>query len=247
MAARIVRETARCVECRGLHPKQTDCCQDPLSSSGRYRRSARWQMRQAKPAMLTVAEVDMRASFGSRLSMAIDKNERSNRGGAATPWYSSLLSFCGRALLAFAWDAERPLATPSAQGSRALDRDRDAISAVGRQSIAGSSAGNRTVPSKKTPRGECPIAALSPSRVTDEANFGWRCWRPGCPRMRCGSGAGGVAQIAPGIDAFTRHTGLQRQQDPLVRLKLKKLHPLRTVQRTWRARWRSEPRVSRRR
>jgi hypothetical protein len=31
--------------------------QDPLSSSGRYRRSARWQMRQAKPAMLT--EVDM--------------------------------------------------------------------------------------------------------------------------------------------------------------------------------------------
>ena len=31
--------------------------------------------------MLTVAEVDMRASFGSRLSMAIDKNERSNRGG----------------------------------------------------------------------------------------------------------------------------------------------------------------------
>jgi hypothetical protein len=40
---------------------------------------------------------------------------------------------------------------------------------------------------------------------------------------RCGSGAGGVAQIAAGIDAFTRHTGLQRQQDPLVRLKLKKL------------------------
>ena len=37
-------------------------------------------MRQAKPAMLTVA--DMGASFGSRLSMAIDKNERSNRGGA---------------------------------------------------------------------------------------------------------------------------------------------------------------------
>jgi hypothetical protein len=32
---------------------------------------------------------------------------------------------------------------PSAQGSRALDRGRDAISAVGRQSIAGSSAGNR--------------------------------------------------------------------------------------------------------
>ncbi len=32
-----------------------------------------------------------------------------------------------------------------------------------------------------------------------------------------------VRQIAPGIDAFTRHTGLQRQQDPLVRLKLKKL------------------------
>ena len=32
-------------------------------------------------------------------------------------------------------------------------------------------------------------------------------------------GAAGVAQIAPGIDAFTRHTGLQRQQDPLVRLK----------------------------
>ncbi|HLQ92194.1 MAG TPA: hypothetical protein VK148_19405 [Xanthobacteraceae bacterium] len=29
-------------------------------------RVARWQMRQAKPAMLTVAEVDMRASFGSR-------------------------------------------------------------------------------------------------------------------------------------------------------------------------------------
>jgi hypothetical protein len=29
---------------------------------------------------------------------------------------------------------------PSAQGSRALDRGRDAISAVGRQSIAGSSA-----------------------------------------------------------------------------------------------------------
>ncbi len=76
MAARIVRETARCVECRGLHPKQTDCCQDPLSSSGRYRRSARWQMRQAKPAMLTVAEVDMRASFGSRLSMALDNDER---------------------------------------------------------------------------------------------------------------------------------------------------------------------------
>jgi len=38
---------------------------------------------------------------------------------------------------------------PSAQGSRALDRGRDAISAVGRQSIAGSSAGNRTVPSKR--------------------------------------------------------------------------------------------------
>ena len=35
--------------------------QDPLSSSGRYRQSARWQMRQAKPAMLT--EVDMRASM----------------------------------------------------------------------------------------------------------------------------------------------------------------------------------------
>ncbi len=114
---------------------------------------------------------------------------------------------------------------PSAQGSRALDRGRDAISEVGRQSIAGSSAGNRTVPSKKTPRGECPIAALSPSRVTDEANFGWRCWRRECPRTRCGSGAGGVAQIAPGIDAFTRHTGLQRQQDPLVRLKLKRLLP----------------------
>jgi hypothetical protein len=31
-----------------------------LSSSGRYRRNARWQMRQAKPAMLT--EVDIRAS-----------------------------------------------------------------------------------------------------------------------------------------------------------------------------------------
>ena len=106
---------------------------------------------------------------------------------------------------------------PSAQGSRALDRGRDAISEVGRQSIAGSSAGNRTVPSKKTPRGECPTAALSPSRVTDEANFGWRCWRRGCPRTRCGSGAGGVAQIAPGFDAFTRHTGLQRQQDPLVK------------------------------
>ena len=70
-----------------------------------------------------------------------------------------------------------------------------------------------------------PIAVPSPSRVTDEANFGWRCWRRGCPRTRCGSGAGGVAQIAPGIDAFTRHTGLQRQQDPLVRLKLKKLNP----------------------
>jgi hypothetical protein len=78
---------------------------------------------------------------------------------------------------------------------------------------------------KKTPRGECPIAALSPSGVTDEANFGWRCWRRRCPRTRCGSGAGGVAQIAPGIDAFTRHTGLQRQQDPLVRLKLKRLLP----------------------
>ena len=37
-------------------------------------------MRQAKP-MLTVAEMDMRASFGSRLSMALDDNERSNRGG----------------------------------------------------------------------------------------------------------------------------------------------------------------------
>jgi hypothetical protein len=49
------------------------------ASSGRYRRSAHWQMRQAKP---TVAEVDMRASFGSRLSMALDNNERSNRGGA---------------------------------------------------------------------------------------------------------------------------------------------------------------------
>ncbi len=60
-------------------------------------------------------------------------------------------------------------------------------------------------------------------------------------------GAAGVAQIAPGIDAFTRHTGLQRQQDPLVRLKLKRLYPLRTVGRTRRARWRSEPRVSRRR
>ena len=45
-------------------------------------------------------------------------------------------------------------------------------------------------------------------------------------------GAAGVAQIAPGIDAFTRHTGLQRQQDPLVRLKLKKLPPFRTVERT---------------
>jgi hypothetical protein len=47
----------------------------------------------------------------------------------------------------------------------ATGRGRDAISAVGWQSIAGSSAGNRTVPSKKTPRGECPIAALSPGRV----------------------------------------------------------------------------------
>src|SRR5216684_7255525 len=90
-------------------------------------------------------------------------------------------------------------------------------------------------------RGECPIAALSPSRVTDEANFGWRCWRRGCPGTRCGSGAGGVAQIAPGIDAFTRHTGLQRQQDPPVRLKLKRLNPLTTVERTRRACWRSEP------
>ncbi len=35
---------------------------DPLSSSGRYRRSARWQMRQAKPAMLT--EVDICYKFG---------------------------------------------------------------------------------------------------------------------------------------------------------------------------------------
>jgi hypothetical protein len=35
--------------------------QDPLSLSSRYRRSARRQMRQAKPAMLT--EVDMRASM----------------------------------------------------------------------------------------------------------------------------------------------------------------------------------------
>jgi hypothetical protein len=43
-------------------------------------------------------------------------------------------------------------------------------------------------------------------------------------------------------------TRLQRQQDPLVRLKLKKLPtPLRTVERTRRVRWRSEPRVSRRR
>ena len=81
----------------------------------------------------------------------------------------------------------------------------DAISAVRRQSIAGSSAGKDS-PVKKTPQGECPIAALSPSRVTDEANFGWRCWRRGCPRTRGGSGAGGVAQIAAGIDAFTRHT-----------------------------------------
>src|SRR5476649_181977 len=45
----------------------------------------------------------------------------------------------------------------------------------------------------------------------------------GLPRTRCGSGAGGVAQIAAGIDSFTRHTGLRHQQDPLVRIKLKLL------------------------
>jgi len=56
------RPVSRRRGCRGLHPKQTaeygrpawaeihDCRQDPLSSSHR-------QMRQAKPAMLTVAEV----------------------------------------------------------------------------------------------------------------------------------------------------------------------------------------------
>jgi hypothetical protein len=92
----------------------------------------------------------------------------------------------------------------------------------------GQSAGNRLREvvlgtSKRLHEANARSAALSPSRVTDEANFGWRCWRRGCPGTRCGSGAGGVAQIAPGIDAFTRHTGLQRQQDPLVRLKLKKL------------------------
>jgi hypothetical protein len=32
-----------------------------------------------------------------------------------------------------------------------------------------------------------------------------------------------VALALPRIDAFTRHTGLQRQQDPLARLRLKKL------------------------
>ena len=124
-------------------------------------------MRQAKPAMLTVAEVDMRASFGSQLSMAIDKNERSNRGGAATPWYSSLLSFCGRALLAFAWDAERPLATPSAQGSRALDRDRDAISAVGRQSIAGKFCWEQ----------DSPVQKDSARRMPDRSAFAKPCDR----------------------------------------------------------------------
>jgi len=38
--------------------------------------------------------------------------------------------------------------------------------------------------------------------------FGWRVLGGvGCPRKRgAASGAGGVAQIAPGIDAFTRHT-----------------------------------------
>jgi len=94
---------------------------------------------------------------------------------------------------------------PSAQGSRALDRGRDAISAVPAIDC-GKFGWEQDSPVKKTPRGECPIAALSPSRVTDEANFGWRCWRRGCPRTRGGSGAGGVAQIAAGIDAFTRHT-----------------------------------------
>src|SRR6266478_1280116 len=106
----------------------------------------------------------------------------------------------------------------------------------------------RTVPSKKTPRGDCPIAALSPSRVTDEANFGWRCWRRGCPRTRLGSGAGGVAQIAPGIDAFTPAHRFAAPTKPAGAIKAEEaLTPLRTVERTRRARWRSELRVSRRR
>jgi len=73
MTAMIVKEIGRRVKRRGATPQATaeygrpawaeihDCRQDPLSSSGRYRRSARRQMRQAKPAMLT--EVDMRASM----------------------------------------------------------------------------------------------------------------------------------------------------------------------------------------
>jgi hypothetical protein len=81
---------------------------------------------------------------------------------------------------------------------RAVERS-IAVVTLYRQSIAGSSAGNRIVPSKKTPRGECPIAALSPSRVTDEANFGRRCWRRRCPPPQfegfC-SGAGAFSGLA---------------------------------------------------
>ena len=69
----------------------------------------------------------------------------------------------------------------------------------------------RTVPSKKTPRGECPIAALSSSHVTDEANFGWRCWRRACPRTRGGQWCTvGLAQIAAGIDGLHPAHRLQR-------------------------------------
>jgi hypothetical protein len=49
--------------------------------------------------------------------------------------------------------------------------------------------------------------------------------RPGNRLREFLRGNSGVAQIAPGIDAFTRHTSLQCQQDPLVRLKLKRLLP----------------------
>jgi len=77
-----------------------------------------------------------------------------------------------------------------------------------------------------------PDRSAFPKRCDRSSEFRLAVLEAWCPRTRGGSGAGGVTQIAAGIDAFTRHTGLH----PLVRLKLKRLFPLRTVERTRRAR-----------
>ena len=57
-------------------------------------------------------------------------------------------------------------------------------------------------PVKKDSTRRLPNAALSPSRVTDGANFGGRCWRRACPR-----------DIYGGNDRWTTPTVLAHRRD----------------------------------